>query len=106
MTRRIMFLLTAVMLAVVSPLLSAHDEFRIVGVVASREASQVVVKTREGNRVSMAMNKQTKVTRDKKNVDASEVKVGVTVVADAYGDSEADLLALVIQIVPPIPAKK
>ncbi len=43
-----------------------------------------------------------RVSRDKKKVDAAELTVGLTVVVDAYGDSEEDLLALEIRIVPPI----
>jgi hypothetical protein len=106
MTSRMMILFAAAtMMSIVSPLL-AHEEFRVVGVVTSREATQFVVKTREGKSTSIELNKQTVVTRDKKKVDASEIKVGRTVVVDAYGDSERDLLALEVQLVPAIASAK
>ena len=105
MTRRLALLFVVIVFAATVSPMFAHEDFRVVGVVSSREATQLVVKTREGS-VSIALNKQTNVTRDKKKVDISEVRVGRTVVVDAYGDSEADLLALDIQIVPAIPAAK
>ena len=106
MTRRIAFVLVLItVMSAVAPVM-AHEEFRVVGVVTSRQPTQFVVKTTAGKSFSMELNKQTSVTRDKKKVDASELKVGQTVVVDAYGDSEADLLALEVQLVPPIPAKK
>ena len=52
------------------------------------------------------MDKKTKITRDKKPVPQSALKVGQSVVVDAYGDDEFDLLALDIRIVPPIAADK
>jgi len=39
-------------------------------------------------------------------VPVTDLKVGASVVVDAYGDGEDDLLALDIMIVPPIGAKK
>jgi hypothetical protein len=106
MTRRLALLIVTAILASATTPLFAHEEFRVVGIVSSRQAAQFVVKTRENKSISIALNKQTNVTRDKKKVDASEVKVGRTVVVDAYGDSEYDLLALEIQLVAPIPAAK
>jgi hypothetical protein len=38
----------------------------------------------------------------KKKVDVSELRVGQSVVVDAYGDSDKNLLALEVRIVPPI----
>jgi hypothetical protein len=105
-TRRIALLIVAAALTSVTAPLLAHEEFRIVGEVSSREPTQFVVKTREGKVVSIALNKQTSVTRDKKKVDVADVRVGSTVVVDAYGDNERDLLALDIQLVPRIPAAK
>jgi hypothetical protein len=84
----------------------AHEEFRVVGTVTSRQATLIVVKAADSRTVTIAVNKQTRVSRDKKPVDVSELKAGVTVVVDAFGDSEDDLLALDVQIVPPIQQKK
>jgi hypothetical protein len=55
----------------------------------------------------MRVDKQTVISRDKKKVDASELKAGLSVVVDAYGDSleDSDVLAIEIRIVPPIAAR-
>jgi hypothetical protein len=105
MTRRLALMLVAAVL-MAAPALFAHEDFRIVGVVKSRNGNQFVVNTTEGGVASIALNQQTKVTRNKTVVALSEIKPGQTVVVDAYGDSEDDLLALEVQLVPPIPAKK
>jgi hypothetical protein len=60
------------------------------------------VKKRSGQTVSIRIDKQTAVTRDKKKVDTTALKVGQSLVVDAYGDTEDDSLALEIRIVPPI----
>jgi len=60
------------------------------------------VKTKAGKTLSIAVNKETTISRDKKKVSAAELKTGLTVVVDAIGDSEADLVALDVRIVPPI----
>lgn len=83
---------------------SAHDEFRIVGTIAKQSASSLDVKTKDGKTVSIALNEQTFVNRDKQKVAVSEIKTGGTVVVDALGDSLADLVALEVRLVPPITA--
>lgn len=100
-------LVTAVLaiLALASPSLSAHDEFRIIGTVARYENSTLQVKSREGKTLSVRLDKQTVITRDKKKVPPTELKTGLSVVVDAYGDTEEDSLALEIRIVPPIAAR-
>jgi hypothetical protein len=85
--------------------LSAHDEFRIVGVVASFKQNVLAVKKKEGQTVSIRLDRQTLITRDKKKVPPAELTAGLTVVVDAYGDFEDDSLALEIRIVPPIAAR-
>jgi len=52
--------------------------------------------------MTIYVDKKTKVSRDKKPVAIAALKVGQSVVVDAYGDDESDLLALDIRIVPPI----
>ena len=88
-----------------SSLLSAHDEFRIVGTVASYKGNVLAVKKKEGQTVSIRLDKQTLITRDKKKIAPAELSAGLTVVVDAYGDFEDDSLALEIRIVPPITAR-
>jgi hypothetical protein len=83
----------------------AHDDFRVIGTLAAAQASEIAVKNAKGKTIRIRINKQTEISRDKKKVAATALKVGQSVVVDAYGDSEADLLALEIRIVPPITKK-
>lgn len=98
--------LTLLVLGVMA--LMAHDDIRVVGVVTKVQAAKLAVKTKEGRNVSIKMNKQTSITRDKKKIGAPELKPGQSVVVDAYGDGYEDLLALEVRIVPAItpPAAK
>lgn len=84
----------------------AHEHFRIIGTVTRFEKSEVDVKNKAGKTTSILVDKQTKITRDKKKVPVSALKVGQSVVVDAYGDDEFDLLALDIRIVPAIAANR
>jgi hypothetical protein len=85
----------------------AHDNFRVIGTLTKHANSTIEVKTKEGRLTSMRLDKQTEISRDKKKVDAKELKPGLSVVVDAYGDSleDSDLLAVEIRIVPPIAAR-
>ena len=98
--RRYLLSLSAAMFASSAALLRAHDEYRVVGVVTKTTATSVDVKNKEGKNYSIQMNKQTAVTRDENAVAVTELKAGVTVVVDALGDSESDLSAVSIRIVP------
>lgn len=81
----------------------AHDKYRIVGTVAKLASDQIDVKqVKDGQIVEIDLTKNTKVTRDKKIVSVKDIKVGGSVVIDAYGDSILDLEALEIRIVPAI----
>ena len=84
----------------------AHEHFRVIGTVTKFEKSEIDVKNKEGKTTSILVDQQTKITRDKKKVPMSALKVGESVVVDAYGDDEFDLLALDIRIVPAIAATK
>lgn len=83
----------------------AHDTFRVIGTLTKHQDWVIDVKNANGRTISIALDQQTVITRDKKKVSATDLKVGQSVVVDAYGDTEADLLALQIQIVPPIAAR-
>ena len=105
MTRTFLNLMVAAaVLAGGNPLL-AHEDFRVIGTIARFQDSMLDVKSRNGKTTSIKLDKQTAISRDKKKVEPSELKAGLTVVVDAYGDTEADLLALEIRIVPPIVAR-
>jgi hypothetical protein len=82
----------------------AHDEFRIIGTLAKHADSKIEIKKRDGKTVSIRLDKQTAISRDKQKVAASELRMGQSLVVDAYGDSEDDSLAIEIRIVPPIRA--
>ncbi len=82
--------------------LAAHDDFRVIGTLTRHEKATVDVKNADGKTTSIRLDKQTQITRDKQKVNPTELQVGQSVVVDAYGDSERDLLALEIRIVPPI----
>jgi len=103
MTRLIITMLAVLVLA--SGAVSAHDEFRIIGTVASYKANVLAVKKKEGQTVSIRLDKQTLITKDKKKMAPADLTAGVTVVVDAYGDYEDDSLALEIRVVPPIAAR-
>jgi hypothetical protein len=79
-----------------------HDEFRIVGTISKVEKTQLQVTTAERKTYKIALDNQTLISRDKKKVSASELVMGRTVVVDAIGDSEEDLLALEVRLVPAI----
>ena len=80
----------------------AHEHFRVIGTITKLDAKQFEVKEKSGKLMTIYVDKKTKVSRDKKPVAIAALKVGQSVVVDAYGDDESDLLALDIRIVPPI----
>ena len=80
----------------------AHDEFRIIGTLAKHADSKIEVKKRDGKTVSIRLDKQTAISRDKEKVAASDLRAGQSLVVDAYGDTEDNSLAIEIRIVPPI----
>jgi hypothetical protein len=102
MTRRFTILLVLLLCAVGVMPLSAHDDFRIIGTLEKHKDSTIAVKKNTGQTVSIRIDKQTAITQDSKKVDATALKVGQSLVVDAYGDREDDSLAVTIRIVPPI----
>jgi hypothetical protein len=90
---------------VAQPALRAHEEFRIIGAVTRITEHEIDVKQKDSRTVTIRMNKETLVTRDKKKVPAGELKKARSVVVDALGDDLTDLLALEVRIVPEIKSK-
>jgi hypothetical protein len=105
MTRRLV--VAAMSAALVLPTATfAHDDYRIIGTVAKLTATNLEVKqTKDGKVISMLLQKESIVTRDKKKVPMAQVKPGIHVVVDARGDSLMELEVVEIRLVPP-PAKK
>ena len=80
---------------------AAHDEFRIIGTVTKITATTLDVRqTKDSQIISMKMDKESIVTRDKKTVGRAELKTGASVVVDALGDTIKDLLVLEVRLVP------
>jgi len=102
MTKRVIATVFLLVLVFGTVLSRAHDNFRIIGTLVKHQSSTLDVKNAEGKTLSIKMDKQTAVFRDKKKVERSALQVGQSLVVDAYGDSEDDALAVEIQIVPPI----
>ncbi len=103
--RLILAFLTAALIAIGGLQASAHEDFRVIGTLTKHQNSTIEVKARTGKVTTIRVDRQTEVSRDKKKVPVTELKAGLTLVVDAYGDSEDDLLALEIRIVPPIAAR-
>jgi hypothetical protein len=100
MTRRLM-LVAVLAVLVLGTTASGHDEYRIIGTVTAVTASTLKVKqTKDGKILSMQMDGETIVTRDRKKVDRAELKTGLNVVVDARGDSLEDLEVLEVRLVP------
>jgi len=107
MLKRLIGLTTLGLLLLAAGPLAAHDDYRIIGTVSKITATQIDVKqTKDGKIIEIDINKQTKVTRDKKPAPFAELKIGGSVVVDARGDSLLDLLAIEIRLVPAIAAPK
>ena len=106
MNRRAAITLVVMMLCAATAPLWAHDDFRVIGTLTKHGTSTIEIKNRTGKTVSVRLDKQTVITRDNKKVDATALKVGQSLVVDAYGDSENDSLAVEIRIVPPIREKE
>jgi hypothetical protein len=103
MTRRIMVLVIATMVALGAGRVFAHDEYRIIGTIVSRQNTKLELKSREGKMVAVKLDGETLVYRDNKKIDVAELKAGHHVVVDALGDSVADLLALEVRIIAALP---
>jgi hypothetical protein len=86
---------------------AAHEDYRVIGTITKvTEKTLVVKQSKDGKIISMKVDpEEILVTRDKKRVETSELKVGRSVVVDARGDSLKDLLVLEVKLVAPA-AKK
>ncbi|MBM3818323.1 MAG: hypothetical protein FJW14_04770 [Acidimicrobiia bacterium] len=102
MTRRAALVSALMLLAAGAGVVRAHEEFRIIGTLMKHADSRIQVKSRTGKTVSIRLDKQTAISRDKKKVDAAALRAGQSLVVDSYGDTEDDSLAIEIRIVPPI----
>jgi hypothetical protein len=105
MVKRLMGVVLAGLVMCSAATLSAHDEYRIIGTVVKITATQIDVKQmKDGKTIRIVVDKQTKVTKDKKPAAFNQIKAGGSVVVEALGDSLSDLQALEIRLVPAIAA--
>jgi hypothetical protein len=103
MIRQLTILFVVLVLAGGAVRLAAHDEFRIIGTLTKHQDSTIEVKKNNtGKAVPIHLDRQTAITQAGRKVDAKALKVGQSLVVDAYGDAEEYSLAVEIRIVPPI----
>src|SRR5438445_6356452 len=100
MTRRIS-IMTLILMALGAMALLAHNEIRVVGVITQVQPTRLEVKTKDGRKFSMEIDKETSITHDKTKIGVSALKVGQTVVVEACGEPK-NLLALEVRVVPAI----
>jgi hypothetical protein len=95
-----------VLLAVYAQAPQAHEMYRVVGTILSVGFKALVVTQIDGDTISMTLDENSRVTRDKKPVPLAELSPGLTVVVDGFGDSLHDLTVRDVMIVPPLKKKK
>jgi hypothetical protein len=77
-----------------------HERFRVVGTITQQQATAIQIAPGDGRIVSVALDVITRIRRGGERAAASELKVGQRVDVDALGDSEEDLMALEVTILP------
>jgi hypothetical protein len=71
----------------------AHEPYDINGVIVSLTSKAIEVRTKDRELVSLIIEPDTRVTRDKKTVTLADLKVGMEVSVHAIGHSLADASA-------------
>ena len=99
---RFRMVLAAGMLVAGTTALEAHDQYHIVGVITARQPMMIVVKPKGPIASTVGLDEHTVVVRNDKQVKLADLKVGLTVVVDALGDTPEDMMAVFIRIVAPI----
>jgi hypothetical protein len=106
MKLRLAAILAMLVVLATSAVVSAHANYRIIGTVMRVTPTRLDVKqTKDGAIISMEMDEESIVTRDKKKLSRAVLKVGLHVVVDACGDSLKDLVVMEVKLVPPPPGK-
>jgi hypothetical protein len=84
MTRRLMFAVFAA-LALFPPLVLAHEghDHRVLGTVTMAAADHVMLKDTDSKDVTVYLNRETKVLRDKKPAKVEDIREGLRVVITA-----------------------
>lgn len=99
MTRRFMKAATLVAALAMPAYARAHDghTHKVMGTVTGLDAKTVQVKTPSGEILAIAVNEKTTITRAKKKMAISDVRVGGRVVVD-IGNGEDPLIARGIEL--------
>ena len=99
MTKRQIISLSIVAILLGTLSVRAHDSFRVIGNITKITDDEISVKNKDNKIFVIALNKEaTYVWRGKKKVPTTELKVGLSVVVDAMGDSDQELEAQDIMI--------
>lgn len=111
MIRRSAIALTAVfaMIALLATAAFAHPghEQKVMGTVTMAAPDHVMLRTTQGKDATVVINKDTKFTRAKKAMKASDMMVGMRVVIAAVTDDDDDkLIAQTIELGPALSTKK
>jgi len=96
MTRH--YLVAILVLAVATVALSAHEKFKIAGVVVKVHAAQLDVKAVDGATYEIDMTDTTQVMRGLKKVSRSELRAGQQVIVEALGHDMFDLEAVLVTL--------
>lgn len=80
---------------------AAHDEMTVSGQVTGVTAKTLQVRMKDGQRVTLDMDGNTRVVRAGKRLTLKDVKVGQSVKALGFGDKLTDLVAIDVTIDPP-----
>jgi hypothetical protein len=99
MTRSIIFpvLVLAVLAAVGGAPLAAHEghDHKVLGTVTMAAADHVMLKDKAGKDVTVHINRETKVLKDKKPAKIEDIKTGMRVVITAVTVKDKDVEKLV-----------
>ena len=96
MTRR--YFIAVLLSVAVAVTLSAHEKFRIVGVIVKVHATQLDVKAVDGAIYEIDLREGTQVMRGLKKASRSELHAGQQVVVDALGHDMFDLEAVLVTL--------
>jgi hypothetical protein len=100
MPRRFTIALLSVAFIVAAAMLASAHIVEVTGTIVERTAELIDVKTASGEIVTVKIESNTTVMRNKRVVDAAELKVGVRVEAQTLDDPSADLVAYLVTILP------
>ena len=94
-------LLAGLALSLCADIAAAHDNIRVIGTITDTRPGSVKVMTKEGAEAWIEVDTDSEITRDNAKVGIPELKKGLYVVVDGWGDDFYSLFAKKIRLVPP-----